>query len=61
LLLVVYFDTTRTIEGKASIAAPPTTTLDARYSASDAEETRRVIEATELFWWTTVSHTRHDS
>jgi hypothetical protein len=60
LLLVVYFDTTRTIEGKASIATP-TTTLDARYSASDAEETRRVIEATELFWWTTVSHTRHDS
>jgi general stress protein 26 len=58
-LLVLYFDTNRTIEGKISVAASPTTTLDARYSASDAtpttwEETRRVIEAAELFWLTTV-------
>ena len=39
--------------------ASPTTTLDARYSASDAtpttwEATRRVIAAAELFWLTTV-------
>jgi nitroimidazol reductase NimA-like FMN-containing flavoprotein (pyridoxamine 5'-phosphate oxidase superfamily) len=41
------------------MASSPTTTLDARYSASDAtpttwEETRRVIEVAELFWLTTV-------